>query len=86
MSDNVDFKFKGRYNIIASTTNLGIIDRFVCNYRSSNHEIVYSKKYDKLFELSYGEYSELTAHDSPFSETCYNELMKIMRNIYKGDD
>lgn len=84
--DSVDFKFNGRYNIFVRTTNLGIIDRFMCNYRSDHYEVVYSKKYDKLFVLSCGEYSELTSTSSRFSETYYNELMKIVRNIYKGED
>lgn len=84
--DDVTFKWNGRYSINVRTTNLGIIDRFVCSYRSNDHEIVYSKKYDKIFEISYGTYAELTASDSPFSETYYKELMKIIRNIYKGED
>ncbi len=86
-SDNwVDFKWKGRYNIIIRTTNLGIIDRFICSYRSDDYDIVYSKKYDKMFILSYGEYNELTSTNSHFSEKYYNELMKIMKNIYKGEN
>lgn len=84
-NDHITFKLKSRYNILVYTTNLGIVDRFICSYRSNNHEIMYSKKYDKMFELCYGEYHELTTSDMPFSETYYNELLKIMRNIYKGD-
>lgn len=86
IDDWVDFKWKGRYDIIIRTTNLGIIDRFVCSYRSYDYEIVYSQKYDKLFVFSCGCYEELTSTTSYFSKTYYNELMKIMRNIYKGEN
>lgn len=82
----VDFKWKGRYNIILRTTNLGIIDRFVCGYRNDGYEIVYSKKYDKMFMASCGVYEEFTLTNSNVSETYYNELMKIMRNIYEGEN
>ena len=85
-NDSVDFKVNGRYNITAKTTNLGIIDRFVCAYRSNVYEVVYSKKYDKMFLLECGEYVELKSTSSRFSETYYNELMKMMRNIYKGEN
>jgi hypothetical protein len=85
-SETVYFKLKGRYNITVSTNGLGIINVFTCDYRSNSYEIVYSKKYDKIFELYCGEYSEITETSSKFSETYYNELMKIMRNIYKGED
>lgn len=85
-SENVYFKLKGRHNITVSTNGLGIINVFACYYRSNSYEIVYSKKYDKMFELYCGFYSEITQKNSKFSETYYNELMKIMRNIYKGED
>lgn len=85
-SETVYFKLKDRYNITVSTNGLGIINCFTCDYRSNSYEIVYSKKYDKMFELYCGKYSELAPENSKFSETYYNELMKIMRNIYKGED
>lgn len=85
-NDTVDFAWKSRYKIIVKTTALGIIDRFECSYRSNDYDIVYSKKYDKMFMMSGGEYEELTSTNSRFSEAYYNELMKIMRNIYKGEN
>jgi hypothetical protein len=39
-----------------------------------------------MFALAWGEYSEITASNSDFSAQYYNELMKIMRNIYKGEN
>jgi len=83
---SIDFKWNGRYNLHANITNLGIIDKFKCNYRNNSCQIVYSKKYDKIFALSWGVYSEINASNSLFSTQYYNELMKIMRNIYKGED
>ena len=86
-SDNsVRLKRKGRYSMYAHITNLGIIDRLECHYRSCTYRIVYSKKYDKMFAIMYGEYKELIAANQIFSTQYYNELMKIMRNIYKGED
>ena len=84
--DNVNFSLKSRYNIVAKTNSLGIIDRFECSYRSNYYDIVYSKKYDKIFMLEGGEYVELTPTNAYVSTTYYNELMKIMRNIYKGEN
>lgn len=83
---SVDLKWRGRYNLRVHTTSLGIIDRFISNYRNNNYKLVYSKKYDKIFVLSWGEYSEITPANSSFSTQYYNELMKIMRNIYKGEN
>lgn len=85
-NDACEFKWNGRSNIRAMINNLGIINMFVCHYRSNVYEVVYSKKYDKIFEANYGEYTEITKDDSPFSETYYNELLKIFRNIYKGEN
>ena len=84
--DTVELKRSGRYNIFVRTTSLGIVDRFVCHYRSDTYEIVYSKKYDKLFMLNYGEYADITSSNTKLSEAYLNELMKIVRNIYKGED
>ena len=84
--DTVDLKRSGRYNIFVRTTSLGIVDRLICNYRSDTYEIVYSKKYDKLFMLDYGEYADVTSSNTKLSEAYLNELMKIVRNIYKGED
>lgn len=81
-----DFRWTGRYSLYVCTTDLGIIDRFECNYRNDRYTIVYSKKYDKMFMFDWGEYSELTATNSLFSTQYYNALMKIMRNIYKGEN
>ena len=83
---SVDFKWTGRYSLYVHTTSLGIIDRFDSNYRNNNYKLVYSKKYDKMFALAWGEYSEITATNSSFSAQYYNELLKIMRNIYKGEN
>jgi len=82
----LEFKWTGRYSLYVHTTGLGIIDRFECNYRNNIYTIVYSKKYDKMFTFNWGEYSEFTATNSLFSTQYYNTLMKIMRNIYKGEN
>lgn len=84
--DTVELKRSGRYNIFVRTTSLGIVDRFVCHYRSDTYEIVYSKKYDKLFMIDFGEYADVTSSNTKLSESYLNELMKIVRNIYKGED
>ena len=86
VDDTVELKRSGRYSIFVRTTSLGIVDRFICNYRSDTYEIVYSKKYDKLFMLDYGEYADVTSSNTKLSEAYLNELMKIVRNIYKGED
>ena len=86
-SDNsANFKLKGRYNIYVCTTGLGLVDKFECYYRNSHYVIVYSKKYDKMFRFYSGEYYEITATNSDFSSQYYNALMKIMRDIYKGEN
>ena len=84
-NDYIEFNWKGRYNISVYTTNLGIIDYFRCNYRNKSIQIVYSKKYDKMFMFDYGTYKELT-ESSGFSTQYYNELLKIMKDIYKGEN
>lgn len=85
-NDYIEFNWKGRYNISVYTTNLGIIDYIKCNYRNKTYYIVYSKKYDKMFAFDYGAYKELTANNSYFSTQYYNELLKIMKDIYKGEN
>ena len=85
-NDYIEFNWKGRYNISVYTTNLGIIDYIKCNYRNKTYYIVYSKKYDKMFAIDYGAYKELTANNSDFSIQYYNELRKIMKDIYKGEN
>lgn len=84
--DYIEFTWKGRYNLSVYTTSLGIIDYMRCNYRNKSYIIVYSKKYDKMFAIDYGEYRELTANNSDFSTQYYNELLKIMKDIYKGEN
>ena len=86
LDNGVDFKWKGRYNLCVHTTSLGIIDYFNSNYRNNTYKLVYSKKYDKMFVFSWGEYSEINTTNSSFSTQYYNELMKIMRSIYKGEN
>ena len=86
-SDNsVEFKLKGRYNIYIRTTSLGIIDRFEVDYRNNCYTLAYSKKYDKIFVFKWSDYCELTMDNSDFSKQYYNELVKNIRNIYKGEN
>ena len=84
--DCIEFAWKGRYNLSVYTTSLGIINSMRCNYRNKSYIIVYSKKYDKMFAIDYGEYRELTANNSDFSTQYYNDLLKIMKDIYKGEN
>ena len=85
-NDWIEFNWKGRSNISVFITNLGIIDKITCHYRNKSYQIVYSKKYDKMFALTYGEYRVLTETNSDFSVQYYNELLRIIRNIYKGEN
>lgn len=55
----VEYKLKARNNITAVVNKLNIVDCFVIDYRSHRITVLYSKKYDKLFAMSSGTYTEV---------------------------
>lgn len=55
----VEYKLKARNNIIAVVNKLNIVDRFVIDYRNHRITVAYSKKYDKLFAINNGTYTEV---------------------------
>lgn len=48
----VYYKLKARNHITAVVNKLNIVDHFVINYRSQSFDVVYSKKYNKLFLIN----------------------------------
>ena len=55
----VEYKLKARNNITAVVNKLNIVDYFVIDYRNHRITVLYSKKYDKLFAMSNGTYTEV---------------------------
>lgn len=55
----VEYKLKARNNITAVVNKLNIVDCFVIDYRTHRITVLYSKKYDKLFAMSSGAYTEV---------------------------
>lgn len=55
----VEYKLKARNNITSVVNKLNIVNRFVLDYRNHRIIVAYSKKYDKLFAISNGIYTEL---------------------------
>ena len=80
------FKHTGKYTLYAYINKLGILDRFVLEYRNGTYEFVYSAKYDKMFLIDYGCYEEITNGSHSFTSTAVNNLLKIMHSIYKGEE
>ena len=56
MRNEVHYKLKARNNITAVVNKLNIVDKFVIDYRSNHYNVMYSKKYNKLFTMSNGKY------------------------------
>lgn len=54
--NEVHYKLKARNNITAVVNKLNIVDKFVIDYRSHQYNVMYSKKYNKLFTMSNGTY------------------------------
>ena len=54
--NEVYYKLKARNNITAVVNKLNIVDKFVIDYRSRQYNVMYSKKYNKLFTMSNGKY------------------------------
>ena len=54
--NEVYYKLKARNNITAVVNKLNIVDKFVIDYRSHRYNVIYSKKYNKLFTMSNGTY------------------------------
>ena len=50
------YKLKGKNHITAIVNKLNIVDRFVICYRNQSFDVVYSKKYNKLFHIDGGSY------------------------------
>lgn len=55
----VYYKLKARNNITAVVNKLNIVDYFVIDYRGHQISVMYSKKYNKLFDTTNGVYREL---------------------------
>lgn len=55
---SLDYFLKGRNDIRAVVNSIGIIDFFILSYDGLHWRLVYSKKLDKLFDISTGRYLE----------------------------
>ncbi len=55
---SMDYFLKGRNDIRAVVNSIGIIDFFILSYDGNHWRLVYSKKLDKLFDISTGRYIE----------------------------
>lgn len=81
------FVYTGRYNLEVYVAKVGIINYFSWDYRNSTYNIMYSSKYDKLFLFDYDRYREISKTGyCPFSGVAYDNIMKIMHEIYKGEE
>ena len=70
-------KLKGRNHITAIVNKLNIVDRFVIDYRSQSFDVVYSKKYDKLFLINGSSYKEYNSSESIPDKTLESIKKKI---------
>lgn len=71
------YKLKGRNHITAVVNKLNIVDRFVIGYRSQSFDVVYSKKYDKLFLINGSSYKEYNSSESIPDKTLESIKKKI---------
>ena len=55
---SMDYFLKGRNDIRAVVNDIGIVDFFIISYDGHNWKVVYSKKLDKLFDISSYRYIE----------------------------
>lgn len=79
------FTAMGSPRLHAKANHMGIIDRFTLEFRSSAYDFVYSNKYDKIFWMRYGNYTEECPVCS-ISATSLANIYKKVSNIYKGAD
>lgn len=71
------YKLKGRNHITAIVNKLNIVDRFVICYRSQSFDVVYSKKYNKLFLIDGSWYKEYNSSESIPDKTIKSIKEKI---------
>ena len=69
-------KAAGRQRLFAVVNKLGIIDHFEYWYRNDTFMFVYSKKYDQIFRMNYGTYSE------KIKDLAYNVSDDVLDIIY----
>lgn len=72
--------FKGRMNLEAHINNQGLCYEFLLVHRRCNYVLRYSKKYDKVWIVSYG-FQELSKAD--ISECTQAAIIKKMRSLYE---
>lgn len=63
----IEYKLNCRNNVWAVANPLGIIDRFIINYRRDSYTTYYSKKYNKLYTSIRGRYTEWNPFNMPES-------------------
>ena len=77
-------KAKTRYRLYAAVNQMGIIDHFVYKYNAYTHKFVYSAKYDKIFMIDGGVYSEpRNGYNIIASSEKIAEITKEVAKIYK---
>ena len=81
---NIFYKAKRTYNLLAEINEFGIIKCFVYMYRGYSYRFVYSKKYDKIFWMQYGNYRE----KSPISmlSSRAENIKKLVSEIYTKEN
>lgn len=82
-SDHILFKATGSLRLYARINNYGIIDRFTYSYRNYDYDFVYSKKYKKIFWLSYAKYLEKVP-SSNITPTNLAKIIEKVAEVYEG--
>lgn len=76
------YDLKCRNTFFACVNEIGIVDHFLLNYQYRHTFFYYSAKYDKLFYVNNGKYTE--GKPNWVSQTKYDQISARVRSLYKG--
>ena len=76
----IDLGLRGN-TLYAVVNELGIVDRFIVRHRYSQYDAFYSDKYDKMFFVSGGKYTEELPGE--MSQAKCNSAKRIIKALYK---
>lgn len=80
-SGAVHYKLKARNHITAVVNNLNIVDYFIIVYRSHQVNVMYSKKYNKLFLIRGGVYVEYV-RSTYMPDSALESIKEKIANLY----
>ena len=79
------YTLKGKNKIQAIVNKMSIVDYFVVSYRRNYWNVVYSKKYNKLYEMTYSDvYKEWRPSEMSNETIAY--IFNVISKLYSGTE